>query len=201
MIKPVSALEIPSTNGVVKRSLAPEDEHEIRSGVLDRPVWELFAQLVATGQSARAAYMRVYDTKDELSADANGSRLMRREDIRGRVKQLQGAVAHGRILSLAQKREYLHDVVTTGAGEVDRKHPLCQSWQEAVSQNGHSASLKMPDKLRAIEIDAKLAGELGVDPEEEKTGKPPISIAMINVITRYVTGAVTPDPKTFEIGP
>ena len=61
-----------------------------------------------------------------------------------------------RFLSLLEKRAYLAMVVRTPIGEIDEKSPLCQ----AVEWGKNGRKIKMPDKLRALELDAKLAGEL-----------------------------------------
>lgn len=114
--------------------------------------WEKFAQLIASGETGAAAYRTCYGASG-ASAAANASRLIRKDKVRMRVCELRQqaagigsaeaaktvAKAAGRtVLTLAKKRELLHAFAT------DRK-------------------LKPEQRMRAIELDAKLAGELKGD--------------------------------------
>lgn len=119
------------------------------------PRWEQFAQRVASGGSggsAAAAYRAAYGVKG-ASAETAASRLFRRVEVSSRVAELRkqaagasaieeartSAKAAGKVvLALAKKRELLHAFATT------RK-------------------LDVKDRMRAIELDAKLAGELKGD--------------------------------------
>ena len=95
--------------------------------------------------------------------------------------QQRGALAA--VLTLAEKRQYLRRVVLTAIGDVDPSSDLCQSYkrreeggdrgrlkrgQEESGNEEHEPEaevieIKMPDKLRAIELDARLAGELNTE--------------------------------------
>lgn len=61
------------------------------------------------------------------------------------------------VLSAQEKRAFLADIVRTPVGEVTENSPLCQSYK---IDNEGKIEYKMPDKLKALELDAKLAGEL-----------------------------------------
>jgi hypothetical protein len=54
------------------------------------------------------------------------------------------------------RRRYLAAIALTPIGEIDMMSPLCQYYQTTET----STTIKMPDKIRALELDAKLAGEL-----------------------------------------
>jgi len=114
--------------------------------------WEQFAQRVASGDSASAAYRAAYGAK-QASAEAAGSRLLRNVVVSSRVAELRkqaggaGAIEEAKVaarvackvvLTLAKKRELLHALAT-------------------------ARKLDVRDRLRAIELDAKLAGELKGD--------------------------------------
>lgn len=60
-----------------------------------------------------------------------------------------------RFLSFDEKRAFLAKVVRTPVGEVDGMHELAQELR--VSRDG--ISVKLPSKLQAIELDARLMGE------------------------------------------
>lgn len=117
-----------------------------------KPCWEKFAQRVASGDSAAAAYRAAYGVRG-ASAETAASRLFRRVEVSSRVaelrKQAAGASAveeaktvaraAGKVvLALAKKRELLHAFAT-------------------------ARKLDVKDRMRAIELDAKLAGELKGD--------------------------------------
>ena len=116
------------------------------------PRWEQFAQRVASGESATAAYRATYGAKG-ASAEAAASRLLRNVMVPLRVAELRklaaGAsaveeaktvakVAGKVVLALAKKRELLAGFAT-------------------------ARKLDVRDRMRAIELDAKLAGELKGD--------------------------------------
>lgn len=65
------------------------------------------------------------------------------------------------ILSLAEKRRYLATIVRTPVGDVTERSPLAQKVKRRVDKDGGSSEeIELPGKLRAIELDARLAGEL-----------------------------------------
>ena len=114
--------------------------------------WERFAQHVASGESATAAYRAAYGAKG-ASAETAASRLFRRDEVSLRVEELRkqaaGAsaveeaktaarVAGKIVLALAKKRELLAGFAT-------------------------ARKLDVKDRMRAIELDARLAGELKGD--------------------------------------
>jgi hypothetical protein len=69
---------------------------------------------------------------------------------------LQTAAATEGVMSLREKRLFLAAVVRTPIGEVDENSPLCQYFQRTKA----GLRVTMVDKLRALELDAKLAGEI-----------------------------------------
>ena len=120
---------------------------------------EHFATLYASGTvTARDAYLAAFG--EVKGVDQSASRLLSSAKVAARVKAIQTESASGRTLTLRHKREYLYRVVTTAIGEVREDSDLCQAHKSITSDSGGSEEYKMPDKLRAIELDAKLAGEL-----------------------------------------
>lgn len=122
--------------------------------ILDNPKHEKFCQFVATGTSAQSAYGQIYNVKGRTAANS-GSRLMADGGIRERVKEIQTKAEKRTVLSIEEKREYLRRVVVTPIGEIDETSDLCQH----AKYTDVGREFKMPDKLKAIELDAKLAGE------------------------------------------
>lgn len=80
------------------------------------------------------------------------------------LAELREAARQDTILSLRDKREYLARVVRTPIGEVDEGSDLCQESATEETELASKKRIKMPCKLRAIELDAKLAGELKDQP-------------------------------------
>ncbi len=115
---------------------------------------EKFAQLVATGQSAQSVYTKLFKSKGK-AASSSSNRLMNRKEITERIRELQGKAEVETVLTIAMKRKFLYEIVTTPVGEVNEQSPLCQS----VKYSEAGSEYKMPCKLRALELDAKLAGE------------------------------------------
>lgn len=140
---------------------------------------EKFCGLYVEGRTAAEAYRVAYG-RGGHTAEANGSRLLRNAEVRARIAALRSVVAAGTVLSLRAKREYLYRVVTNPVGHVDQFSDLCQEYtrreeggdrgrlKRGQADRGNEEhepeyeviKIKMPDKLRAIELDAKLAGEL-----------------------------------------
>ena len=127
---------------------------------LDNPKHERFCQLVATGKALGPAYEAVYGKA--RGARQSGSRLLTDVDIKHRVAEIQGKAEGRAVLTIAEKREFLRRVVVTPIGQVNEESDLCQAAEYSLA----GQKFKMPDKLRAIELDAKLAGELSAEKVE-----------------------------------
>lgn len=74
-------------------------------------------------------------------------------------------------LSLIEKREYLASIVRTPVGEVNENSKLAQKVKRRhrTDKDGSSTAeeeIELPGKLKAIELDAKLAGELEPRPDQ-----------------------------------
>ena len=133
---------------------------------LANPRHERFAQAVASGKSASEAYRQ--SGANGKNADVHAARLMVNDGICKRVAELKAAQSQKSELSRDQAREFLTEVILTPAGRVDEHSRLCQSYK--VTSEGRE--IRMPDKLRAIELLAKLCGwnepdkyKLGADDE------------------------------------
>ena len=146
--------------------------------VLKNTRHECFAQLLAAGNSATAAYEAVYGPKKGVRQSA--SRMSANVNIAARVTELQRQSGERAVLTLAAKREFLYRVVMTPIGEVDEHSDLCQRCKFTVD----GRAVTMPDKLRAIELDAKLAGEL-----RESAANVNVAVNNITLITQRVLNA------------
>ena len=123
-----------------------------------------FVNGVASGDSATTAYVDVYDCKRESAASAS-SRLMSMPNIRDELTRLKDAAEKKTLMDIDQKRAMLAEIVLTPAWNLDPKSPLAQSVKikrrtlpdGTVEEN---ITVRMPNKLRAMELDTKLSGEL-----------------------------------------
>lgn len=101
--------------------------------ILANPRWEKFAQHVATGESATAAYRMVY--AKAKNADVMGPRLLGNVGVRARVADLQARSATAATLTMQQRREIACVIAL-------------------------NTTARDSDRLAAIMVDARLAGEL-----------------------------------------
>lgn len=134
---------------------------------LDSPRHEAFAQRIAKGESGAEAYREVYGDQVSNPRGLASDLLKDNPDISERVVELQAEGAKGVVMSLQTSLEYLTRVVTTPAGQVTEESDLCQSYKHTLTEN----SIKMPDKLKALELLSKLTGRLSdLKVKHEHTG-------------------------------
>ena len=130
-------------------------------GAIRNPKHELFAQRVATGESATTAYRAIYGAGK--NADVFGPRLMGNDGIRARVAALQASAAKACVLTLERKRELL-------AGFAN------------------NCDAKMADRIAAVMADAKLAGELTEKAEiKDTTPREPLEVVRARIAAAEAT--------------
>ena len=122
--------------------------------------WRRFAELVAQGESLRAAYEQAgYAARGERAREG-GKRLLARADVQAYIAEIQATVSERcrgtAELTLERKLHFLARTVLTGAGRVKPEDDWWQGYRELA--NG-TVEVKMPCKLRALELHAKLSGE------------------------------------------
>lgn len=124
-----------------------------------------FAELIVAGSTAKAAYFEAFPRcKRESTAMVEGSKLFRNPKVQEFIKELRAEVceksATSLTLTMAERREFLAELIQTPVGKIDETSRLAQS----VKWSKDGREVRVPDKLRAIELDAKLAGELKDQP-------------------------------------
>lgn len=143
--------------------------------VLQNKRHEAFARSICEGKSAVEAYRGAYG-KNKSGERTTATRLLAKADIVARIDELAGKAAEGSILTKRQEMEFLTEVITTPAGKITKDSRLCQGF----TQDGEKVTVKMPDKMRALEILAKMKGEF---PAMEQTA-PPVSVSVnVSVMT------------------
>lgn len=110
--------------------------------------------------NATAAYAAAYPRTSPVSARKSGSRLLQKPEIQAEIQALRDqadALAGSAVMSLVERRAFLAAIVRTPVSQITADSPLAQE----MKADGKITQVKMPCKLRAIELDAKLAGEVG----------------------------------------
>src|SRR5450432_1937652 len=98
---------------------------------LANPKRELFAQQVAAGTPAGRAYAELYGNRK--TPDAAASRLLK--IVKPRVAEIQRKLEDSTLLTMQRRREIAREIAEDRAA-------------------------KAADRIRAVELDAKLSGEL-----------------------------------------
>ena len=130
---------------------------------LDNPRHERFAQLVATAKedgsvrSDTEAYQIAYGC-DYDQANANAWRLKGDDGINQRILELKQPISDKFALTKDESLQFLADIVRTPIGKIDEMHPLAQAVKR--SPEGNVVEVKMPAKLDALTLNAKLQGWL-----------------------------------------
>lgn len=117
-----------------------------------------FCRNLIGGMNQRTAYLSAgYNASSTESADAAASQVKARPRVSEYLRQLREAAFTANVLSLAEKRDFLARAVRTPLSSISADSDLAQGIKYDREGN---AELKIPDKLKALELDAKLAGEL-----------------------------------------
>lgn len=120
---------------------------------------ERFAQAYAVNSNASEAWRKAGGKGD--NANVLGSKWLAKVSIKARVEELRAKAdtkaEASTVLSILEKREFLARVLRTPIGEIDHKSDLCQERTFIEGQEETSVKIKMPDKLKAIQLDNDLA--------------------------------------------
>lgn len=101
---------------------------------------------------------------------ATVSKRVQTDQTLAKSVQTGAAIIDGTTLSRLEKRQFLAKVVRTPLADIDSTSPLCSEDVQTLSKEGSiSHRIKAHDKLRALEIDAKMQGEL-----ESNSGAPTV---------------------------
>ena len=128
-----------------------------------KPRQARFCHLLSLGMPTGQAYIEAgYLRKDGKIPDAreamhHGCRLLSEPKVKQYLSSLRETAFLANVLSLAEKRSFLADVVRTPIGGVDVNNKLASGVRY---MKGEMVELKMPDKISALKLDAQLAGEL-----------------------------------------
>lgn len=90
--------------------------------------------------------------------------MLAKADVQARLQELREEARRADLLTMQQKRAFLKRVVQTPISAVTEDDALCARVVRTTRVTGEGTVekvvIEMPDKLKALELDAKLAGEL-----------------------------------------
>lgn len=130
------------------------------------PQQKRFCHYLADGLPQGKAYLKAYKgVKKVETASVCANKLLKNTNIREYYETLVKKSESEACLSRKEKREFLARVVRTPINKVANDSDLVQERVRTMQPNGaKKETLKMPDKLKAIEQDNKMAGHN--EPEE-----------------------------------
>ncbi|WP_265594114.1 terminase small subunit [Haloferula sp. BvORR071] len=152
---------------------------------------EKFAQMVAQGITATRAHVEAGYIDRGRNSKTNSSTVLKHPLVQARIAEIRKMADElgVTLMTIVEKRSFLAEVVRTPAGSVGLESRLCQGFYEKTKVRGKREGdgttpeetaviwrrVVMADKLRAIELDSKLAGHFpktgaGVEDEEGEKG-------------------------------
>lgn len=134
-----------------------------------------FGNLIAQGTPPQEAYDKAYGAKNGQSAASCASRTLKNANLQTYIRQIRMEAATDTLLTIAEKRQYLADLlrlptdkmVNAQNGNVEIPEGVGRfiqgiDVQEKINADGDTwgfvKRIKLADKLKAMELDNKLAG-------------------------------------------
>jgi len=109
-----------------------------------------------------------YAVKSQRSEDYGslGCRILKTERVSAYVSKLREKQFSKDVLSISEKRSFLARALRTPLNQIDENSDLAQEVTISEGVNGTSRKVKAVDKLRAIELDSRIAGDFHADRNE-----------------------------------
>jgi len=125
---------------------------------------QLFCHYLTEGDSQAQSYLKAgFKANTIQQAGSNAIRLMRTERVASYLAKLKEVQFTKQALTYAEKRAWLAKALRTPVGELHEGSDLAQEVTISEGKEGTSRKVKAVDKLRAIELDSKLAGDFYAD--------------------------------------
>ncbi len=160
-------------------------------------VWAM--EYVSNGGNATKAYQVARPNSSHGTCQTEGSRCCRSPHIMAEVDRLRANAVQSKFLSSEERRQFLADTVRANPQTVmgDKPH-LAQSVTvtRRITDSGEveeKVQVKLADKLKAIALDAAMAGELA--PAQAGTASPIASALDV------LMGLATPTPAPLALPP
>jgi hypothetical protein len=130
-------------------------------GILENVRHEAFAQAVAEGETAIGAYRKIYQGNANTAKKA-AYRIKARPEVKARITELRQQIHDARFAGIERNR-YLANLVRHGSED---------------------SAAHVAGKIKAVELHARLAGELHPKPRERK----PTTTALEKALHELVFG-------------
>jgi phage terminase small subunit len=117
-----------------------------------------FCDGIVSGKNASQAYRDAYPKSTAAAARASASELLTNPRIQAEIQRQRTKAeekAGSSVLTLAEKRKFLAELVRAQPETLASDSNLWQS----IKRTELGTEYRLPDKLKAIEIDSDLAGE------------------------------------------
>jgi hypothetical protein len=156
---------------------------------LKNPRWEQFALMLAQREcSAAEAYRQAVSRRcSDKTSHVEACKLSKHSAVSMRLRWLARRAeekarekAERAAMSIAEKRIFLARVVRTPVAQLTKSDVLCGEWSEQTDHRGTIIRVRMPDKLRAIQLDNELAD----GSEQAKLGTAVEALAKLMGVTR-----------------
>jgi len=137
-------------------------KNEIDAQINDQQM-KFIQELVVEGKPKLRAYMAAYPDASYMAAASSATRLINTPAIAKKIAELREVRDKAMVLDMQEKREFLAKVVRMPIKEVKPDSELLQdvTITTTTDKNGNStqkATFKMPDKLKAIQVDNAMMG-------------------------------------------
>lgn len=177
-----------------KKTAAPKTPKKAGKPAVKRALnirQQRFAEFVVSGMSDVQAYIAAGYTKSQACAETNAWRLRDHEGVEALIARLRAPQTKAAVLTKEEKLAFLAQIIRTPIGQVGPDSPLCQEYSEDQIGGGNRGTLKrgnkpsgneiieapiirrktkMADKLRAMDLHSKLAGDFAPEQMVVETG-------------------------------
>jgi Terminase small subunit len=117
-----------------------------------------FCEGIIAGNKGVAAYLAAYPRSSRRAGEVGASRLLRKAEIQTAIERMRTQAdreAGSALMTLIKKRKRLARIVRA---RVAVEPPDSDLWQAVKTRDGVS-EFRLPDKIEAIVLDSRLAGQ------------------------------------------
>ena len=124
---------------------------------MENPKWEAFCLHYAKTGNASEAYRNAgYKTNNERSIYSNCNRLLKNDDIRGRISEIMAEMASEKIASIREVQERLSAILR---GEIMEEQIVVEGCGDGISEARKvKREAQLKDMIKAGELLAKMQG-------------------------------------------
>jgi hypothetical protein len=125
---------------------------------------QLFCHYLTEGDSQAQSYLKAgFKANTIQQAGSNAIRLMRTERVSSYLAKLKEVQFTKQALTYSEKRAWLARAVRTPVGELHEGSDLAQEVTIIEGKEGTTKRIRGVDRLRALELDSRLAGDFYAD--------------------------------------